>query len=89
VHEEVFWIVDVLVGTGFNCIDYAWLEVQQDCAWDIACIVGLVEKDVFAVAAFGCKIFEVAILRNAVLEAELLPELATNCDVSVVAYDEI
>jgi hypothetical protein len=77
-HEEVLWVVDVLVRTGFDCIDYAWFEVQQDRSRDVTCIVGLVEKDVFAVAAFGRKVFEVAILRDAVLEAKLLPELAAN-----------
>jgi hypothetical protein len=88
-NEEVLWVVNVLVGTGFDCIDYAWFEVQQDCTRDVACIVRLVEENVFAVAAFGCKVFEVAILRDAVLEAELLPELAANWDVLVMAFDEI
>jgi hypothetical protein len=35
----------------------------------------LVEEDVFAVAAFGREVLEVAVLVDAVFEAELLPEL--------------
>jgi hypothetical protein len=52
------------------------LEVEQDGARDVARVVGLVEEDVLAVAALGRKVLQVAILVDAVLEAELLPELA-------------
>ena len=38
----------------------------------------LIEEDIFAIAAFGCEIFEVSILTYAVLKAKLLPELRAN-----------
>jgi hypothetical protein len=51
----------------------------------------LVEEDVFAVAAFGCEVLEVAVLVDAVFLAELLPELRADweelvhvCEVLVI-----
>jgi hypothetical protein len=58
---------------------YSGFEVHQDGAWDVARIVGLVEKDIFAVAAFGSKVFEVAVAIDAVFLAQLLPELRAHC----------
>ena len=39
----------------------------------------LIEEDVLAISALGCKLLQVPILADAVLEAQLLPELAANC----------
>jgi hypothetical protein len=39
----------------------------------------LVEEDVLPVTAFGRKVFQVAVLVDTVLLAELLPELAPDC----------
>jgi hypothetical protein len=41
-------------------------------------IAYLVEEDVLPVSTFCCEAFEVAILTNAMLLAELLPKLAAN-----------
>jgi hypothetical protein len=79
VHVEVLRVVDVLVGARLDGVDDAVLEVEQDGARDVARVVRLVEEDVLAVAALGGEVLEVAILVDAVLEAELLPELAPDC----------
>lgn len=42
----------------------------------------LVEEDILAVPAFCCKLLQVPILANTVLQAQLLPELATDCTYS-------
>jgi hypothetical protein len=57
---------------------YPRLKINQNCSWNISCIITLVVEDVFAVAALGRKVFEVAISPDAVLLAELLPKLASN-----------
>ena len=56
-------------------MQHARLQVEQDGARDVARVIRLVEEDVFAVAALGREVLEVAILVDAVLLAQLLPEL--------------
>lgn len=75
---EILRIVDVFVCARLDPVDDARLEVEEDGAGDVARVVGLVEENVFAVTAFGRKVFEVTVLRYAVLETELLPELAAD-----------
>jgi hypothetical protein len=79
VHIKVLRVVDVAVGTIDDTIDHSRLEIQHNCARDVARVVGLVEKDVLAIAAsvraLGGIWVKITILVNTVLEAELLPEL--------------
>jgi DNA-binding IclR family transcriptional regulator len=79
VHIEVLRIVNVAVWTIDDTIDHSRLEIQHNRARNVARVVGLVEEDVLAIAAsvraLGGVWVKVAILVNAVLEAELLPEL--------------
>lgn len=88
---EVLGVVDVLVRARLDSIDdlypiqqlgccsiersYSGFEVHQNGTRNVARVVGLVEEDIFAVAAFCSKVFEVAIAIDAVFLAELLPEL--------------
>jgi len=78
VNIEVLRVVDVLVGTGLDIVDDARLEVEQDGAWDVASVVGLVEEDILAVAAFGREVFEVPVTVDAVLKTQLLPKLGSD-----------
>lgn len=75
VYVEVLWIVDVLVGARLDRVEHSRLEIEKDGTWDVAGIVGLVEEDILAVAAFRRKVFEIAVLVDAVLLTQLLPEL--------------
>jgi hypothetical protein len=84
VHVKVLRIVDVLIRARLDAVDHTRLQIEQDSARDVARVVGLVKKDIFAVATFGRKIFKVAVLTDAVLLAELLPELAA--DWAVLVY---
>lgn len=54
------------------------LEIDQDGPGNVACVVALVVEDIFAIAAFGRKVFQVPILADSVLLAELLPELTAD-----------
>lgn len=38
----------------------------------------LVEEDILAITSLGCKLLQVPILANPMLQAELLPELAAD-----------
>jgi hypothetical protein len=78
-HVEIFGVVDVFVGAGLDAVYDSGFEVEEDGAGDVACVVGLVEEDIFAVAAFGCEVFEVSVLIYAVFAAELLPEFTPDC----------
>jgi hypothetical protein len=81
-HIKVLWIVNVSIRPVDYAVDDPRLEVQHYCARHVARVVGLVEEDVFAVAAgvrtLGGVWVEVAILVDAVLKAELLPELGAD-----------
>lgn len=57
---------------------YSWLEIDQDGPRDVPRVVALVVEDIFAIAAFGRKVLEVSVSTDAVLLAELLPELAAD-----------
>jgi hypothetical protein len=82
-YEEVLRIVDVLVRARLYAIDDSRLEVDQYCSGDVSRVVALVEKDIFAVTAFGCEVLEVSILVDSMLLTQLLPELATDYKRSV------
>jgi hypothetical protein len=62
-------------GNGRDGSAYSRFEIHQDGAWDVARIVGLVEEDIFAVAAFGSKVLEITVAIDAVFLTQLLPEL--------------
>ena len=81
---HILRVVYVLEGPVLYTVDNAWFEVEKDGARYVPCIVGLVKEDIFAVAAFGREVLEVAILIYAVFAAELLPEFAANCGVLLV-----
>ncbi|KAG6239343.1 hypothetical protein E4U24_006884, partial [Claviceps purpurea] len=63
--------------------------VYENRSWNISRIVALVVKHVLAIASLGGKVFEIAILANAMLQAELLPELASNCGTRLSAHKSI
>lgn len=53
---------------------HTWFEIDEDGAGDVVLVVCLVEEYVFTVAAFGRPFLENALLVDAVLGAEALPE---------------
>lgn len=78
-YVEVLRVIDVFVCAGLDSVYYSGFEIEEDCAGDVACIVGLVEEDIFSITAFCCEVFEVSILVDSVFTAELLPEFAADC----------
>lgn len=80
-HIKVFRIVDILVRAGLNSIDHSRFEIEKDGSGDVARVIGLVKEDVFAITTFRRKVFEISILIDAMLQAELAPELRAdwNC----------
>jgi hypothetical protein len=75
VYVEVLGVVDVFVVAGLDRIEHPRLQVEEDGTRNVARVVGLVEEDIFAVAAFGRIVLEVSVFVDTVLLAELLPEL--------------
>ena len=51
VDVEVLRVVDVAVRPIDDAVDHSGLQIQHNRAWDVARIVGLVEEDIFAIAA--------------------------------------
>ncbi len=62
---------------------HARLQIDQDGPGDVSRVVALVVEDILAVAAFCREVFEVPVLADAVLLAQLLPELAADFWLSV------
>jgi hypothetical protein len=75
VYVKVLGVIDVLVCARLDRVEHAGLEIEENGSWDVPRVVRLVEEDVLAVAAFGRKVFEVAVAVDAVLLTQLLPEL--------------
>ena len=61
-----------------HVVQHPRLQVHQQRTRDVLLVVGLVEEDVLAVAALDRKVLEDAVLADAVLGAQLLPELHPN-----------
>lgn len=57
---------------------HSGLKIDQDGPGNVSSIVALVEEDVFAIATLSREVLQVSILADAMLLAELLPELAAN-----------
>lgn len=68
----------------FIPVTYSGFEIDQDGPRNVSSVVALVEEDVFAVAALGREVLQVSVLADAMLLAELLPELAANWVKSVL-----
>lgn len=54
---EVFGVVDVFVCASLDSINDPGFEIEEDGAWDVSCIVGLVEEDIFSITAFCREVF--------------------------------
>ncbi len=61
-----------------NAVDNARLEIEKDGAGDVAVVVCLVEKDVFAIVGGDERVAEAAVRGDAMLLTETLPELGTD-----------
>lgn len=57
---------------------YSGLEVDKNGAWNVVFIIGLVEEDILAVAAFRRPVFEYALLADAMFSTKLLPVHGTH-----------
>lgn len=84
-YVKVLGVVDVFVGPGLDSVNDTGLEVYKNGSGDISGVVALVVKDIFAVASLTREILEVSVLADAVFLAKLLPELATNFDITKVS----
>jgi hypothetical protein len=75
VYVEVLGIVNVLVGARLDRVEHSRFEIEENGAGNVARVVGLVEENILAIAAFGRKVLEVAVSVDAVLLTQLLPKL--------------
>jgi len=66
-YEEVFRVVDVLVRSTLDTVDNSRLKINQDGAGNVASVVALVEEDIFAITAFGGKVFKLPVATDAML----------------------
>ena len=52
-HINVLRVVDLSMAASLDPMYHAGLKVKKDGARDVACIVGLIEKDIFAVTTLS------------------------------------
>lgn len=74
----ITWGCQFYIFFAAGMLTYSRLQIDQDRSGNVSCVVGLVEEDVLAIAAFSRKVLEVAILANSMFLAKLLPKLASN-----------
>lgn len=77
-HEEVLRVVQVRVEAVLDAADHTRLQVYQQRARDVMLVIGLVEKDIFAVVTLGRVLLKDALSADAVLVTQLLPKLVAN-----------
>jgi hypothetical protein len=76
---KVLWVVEGRVHSVLNAVDDSGFQIDQKCSWNIVLVVSLVEEDIFPVVTLRCVLLKNAVSGDAVLHAELLPELVTDC----------
>ena len=62
-----------------DAVDHSGFEVKQQSTRDVVLVISLVEEHVLAVAAVRREILQDPVRADAVLGAQLLPELRPNC----------
>lgn len=55
-------------------MDHSRFEIDEERPWDVVLVICLVEKDVLAVIAVHCEVFEDAIFADSMLCAKQLPK---------------
>jgi len=79
-------VVDDLYGISFVgfaqrqelSITHARLQINENGPGDVTRVIALVVKDILAVAALGCEVFQIPVLTDPMFLTQLLPELAPN-----------
>jgi hypothetical protein len=67
VDVKVLRIVNISIRPCLNTIYNARFKIEENSARNVASIVGLIEKDVFAITTFCREIFEITLLTDTVL----------------------
>jgi hypothetical protein len=75
---EIFRVIKILIRSSLDPIDDSWLQINQKCSRNIVFIVGLVEKDVFAVVSLNSEIFQDSLGTDTMLLTQVLPEFVSN-----------
>jgi hypothetical protein len=75
---EIFRVIKILIRSSLDPIDDSWLQINQKSSRDIMFIVGLVEKDVFAVVSLNSEIFQDSLGTDTMLLTQVLPEFVSN-----------
>ena len=76
--EEVLWVVQIGVQAILDGVNDSRFQINQKCAGYIMLIVSLIEEDIFSIVSLGGILLKNTLSTDAVLHAELLPELVTD-----------
>ena len=64
---------------------YARFQVDQDGTGDVSRVIRLIEEHIFPVPTLCRKVLQIPILAYAMLLAQLLPKLTTNCKMTTIS----
>ncbi len=80
--DELLGMEELSVGSGSDFVNDSWLEIEEDCSWDVLACTSLREEGVEGIVSSsnGLIRWHLAVRLDSVLEAEEFPACVTDLD---------
>jgi hypothetical protein len=87
--DELLWMEELSVGSGSDFIDDSWLEIEENCSWDVLAGTGFREEGVEGIVATSNSLvrWHLTVWLNTVLKAEEFPACVTDLDTGLTNVD--
>jgi hypothetical protein len=87
--DELLWMEELSVSSGSDFIDDSWLEIEENCSWDVLAGTGFREEGVEGIVATSNSLvrWHLTVWLNTVLKAEELPACVTDLDTGLTNVD--
>ena len=85
--DQLFWVEELTIGTGADLINYGWLQINEDGAWDVLAGTSLGEEGLEGVIPKGLVGGHVTIGLDAMFKAVELPAGVSNLATGLADVD--
>ena len=87
--DKLLWMEELSVGSSSNLINDSWLEIEENCSWDVLTGTSLGEEGVESIVTTTDRLigWHLTIWLNTVLKAEELPACVTDLDTGLSNVD--
>jgi hypothetical protein len=87
--DELLWMEELSVSSGSDFIDDSWLEIEENCSWDVLAGTGFREEGVEGIVATSNSLvrWHLTVWLNTVLKAEEFPACVTDLDTGLTNVD--